>query len=105
MQADMCAHLLSERHIRVRTAHGHPARDGAGVRLQDEPAASNTLGHPGYTEEQATRNDIVIRSAHTESTLKAHPPSTVSSMASSTRSRFSSTVFFSTAPLDTCKSA
>ena len=32
---------------------------------------------------------------------RTHPPSMISSMASSTRSRFSSTVFFSTAPLQT----
>jgi hypothetical protein len=39
------------------------------------------------------------RCTQRSSSVLQHPLSTVSSMASSTRSRFSSTVFFSTAPL------
>ena len=55
LQAIICAHLLSERQIRVGTAHGHPARDGAGVRLQDQPAEAATLSNPGYIKKQARR--------------------------------------------------
>jgi hypothetical protein len=98
MYASKQRHLLCQRKLRVCPPHGHSPSDCGGVCLKDDPAAMTTVYQPKRMSHAFQQTLPTARCTQNPSILY-HPLSTVSSMASSTRSRFSSTVFFSTAPL------
>ena len=70
------------------TSHGHSARDHAGICFQYEPGPAVISPRHYDSASQAVQHRVFT-----------HPLSMISSIANSARSRFSSTVFFSIAPL------
>ena len=93
---DMIAAAVSwEQGAAVSKARVHVLQPSAAISHHQAQSADGSYAVTGasYSPQQ--------RRAASNANQNAHPPSTVSSMASRIRSRFSSTVFFSTAPLRT----